>query len=72
MKRYALTMTNRNGYTIKHDETSVNAIKQFAKFYPLSAFFAWIYDRKEDKMIFQNIYSGNWKKCNNETFTPYY
>jgi uncharacterized membrane protein YkgB len=72
MKRYTLTMTNKNGYTIKHSETSVNAIKQFAKFYPLSSFFAWIYDRKEDKMIFQNIYSEKWKKCNNETFTPYY
>lgn len=71
-KRYSIKMINRNGYEINHSENSVEKIKTFAKFYPLSVFFAWIYDNASGEMICQNCYTDQWKKCNNETFTPYY
>lgn len=40
IKKYALTMINSNGYTIKKDFNSIEKAKTFAKFYPLEAFFA--------------------------------
>lgn len=70
--RYSLKMINRNGYEIKREAMSIKTLKEFAKFYPLSVFFAWIYDKKEDKMICQNLYTDKWVKCSNETFVPYY
>lgn len=70
--RYSLKMINRNGYEIQKKFDSIKKAKNFAAFYPLSVFFAWIYDAKKDEMICQNLYSDVWKKCNNETFIPYY
>ena len=70
--RYSLTMTNKNGYTIRRQFKSVKKAKEFASFYPLSVFFAWIYDIQNDEIICQNIYTDKWEKCNNENFIPYY
>lgn len=71
-KRYAVKMINKNGYTISHSENSIDAVKNFARFYPMDSFFGWIYDNVTDQMLFQNIYGKTWKKCSNETFVPYY
>lgn len=71
-KRYSIKMINRNGYEINHSENSVEKIKAFASFYPLSVFFAWIFDTVSGEMMYQNCYTDKWKKCNNETFYPYY
>ena len=70
--RYSLKLINRNGYTIQKECKSIEQVKTFAKFYPLSVFFGYIYDKVKDEMIFQNCYTDRWKKCNNETFIPYY
>lgn len=69
---YSITMINRNGYTIKRKFKTVTACKEFAKFYPLSVFFAWIYNDATDKMCYQNLYSDSWKKVNNDTFVSQY
>lgn len=69
---YSITMINRNGYTIKRNFKTISTCKQFAAWYPLSVFFAWIYNTKTDTMCYQNIYSDKWKKVNNDTFVPYY
>ena len=71
-KRYSLKLTNRNGYTISMEGNNINSLKQRAKIYPLSVFFGWIYDKNTDSMLYQNDYSNKWKKCNNETFIPYW
>lgn len=68
---YSITMINRNGYTIKREFKTITACKEFAKFYPLSVFFAWIYNKKTDEMCYQNDYSDKWKKVNNDTFKAY-
>ena len=65
---YSLTMINRNGYTIKRTFKTVSECKSFATYYPLSVFFAWIYDIKNDEMRYQNNYSDKWKRVNNDTF----
>lgn len=70
--RYSITLINGNGYTIQKEFNSVDKAKRFAKFYPLSVFFGWIYDKQNDEMIYQNIYTDKWKKCNNETFVRYF
>ena len=72
MKRYSLKMTNKNGYEISREFDSIAKAKGFAAFYPLSVFFAWIYDKVRDEMILQNCYTDHWVRCNNETFSPYY
>lgn len=69
---YKITMINRNGYTIERKFKSITQCKDFAAFYPLSVFFAWIYDINNDEMKYQNEYKDRWKKCNNDTFVPYY
>lgn len=69
---YRLTMINRNGYTVQKENRTINSLKQFASFYPLSCFFAWIYDCKNNEIIYQNCYKDKWKKCNNNTFVQYY
>lgn len=70
--RYSLKMINKNGYTIQKDFRSIQQAKTHAKFYPLSVFFCWIYDKVKDEMLYQNCYSDNWRKCNNDTFVPHY
>jgi len=70
--RYSLQLINRNGYTIQKEFKSIQQAKTFAKFYPLSVFFGWIYDKINEKMILQNCYTDRWKKCDNKTFIPYY
>lgn len=69
---YSITMINKNGYTIKRKFKTVAACKDFANFYPLSVFFAWIYNEKSAEMCYQNDYSNHWKKINNDTFIPYW
>lgn len=69
---YIITMINRNGYEIKRTFKTIAECKSFAAFYPLSVFFAWIYNAKEDKMCYQNNRSDKWKRCNNDTFVPYW
>jgi hypothetical protein len=69
-KKFTITMINRNGYTIVRKFNTIQACKDFAKFYPLSVFFAWIYNNKYDEMIMQNNYRDSFFKCNNETFIP--
>lgn len=70
--RYSLRMINRNGYTIAKTFSSIKKCIQFAKWYPLEVFFAWIYDSKTNAMLYQNEYGRTFRKCNNETFIPYY
>lgn len=70
--RYSLKMINRNGYEISRKFRSVAACRRFAEWYPLEAFFAWIYDSAQDEMIMQNDYKRSFFKCNNETFVPYW
>lgn len=69
---YSITMINRNGYMIQRKFKTIAACKEFTSFYPLSAFFAWIYNTETDTMCYQNLYSNKWKKVNNDTFVPYY
>ena len=69
---YKLTMINRNGYTIERNFKTIAQCKNFAGFYPLKAFFSWIYDTKTGEMKAQNIYKENWKRCNNNNFVPYF
>ena len=69
--RYSLTMINANGYEIKREFKTISACKHFANWYPLSAFFAWIYDKTNDEMLYQNNYSNTFFKCNNTSFVPY-
>ena len=69
---YKITMINRNGFTIERTFKSIAQCKNFATFYPLSVFFAWIYDIKHGEIKYQNEYRDKWKKCNNDTFVPYY
>lgn len=71
-KRYSLTMINKNGYTVKRENDTIEGCKRQARHFPLRSFFAWIYDKKEDNMICQNDYSNRFFKCNNETFRPYW
>ena len=71
-KRYSVTLINQNGYMIKLESASVQGAKQAVKHYPLKSFFGWIYDKQTDTMVAQNQYKDRWKKCNNETFVPYY
>ena len=70
--KYRLTLINRNGYTIKKDFRTIKEAKSYASFYPLESFFGWIYDKINDAMICQNLYKNAWKKCNNESFVPYF
>ena len=70
--KYKITLVNRNGYTITKELKSVTACKDFAKWYPLTSFFGWIYNMASDNMEWQNCYKNKWSKCNNETFIPYY
>jgi len=72
MNKYSLTMINRNGYTIKHEGKTIESLKNFAKFYPLEVFFAWIYDKSNDEMLYQNEYKNKFHKCTNESFIPLY
>lgn len=71
-KRYTVTMTNRNGYSIIRKFNTIQSCLTHIKFYPLSVFFAWIYDNNTDTMIMQNNYTSKMFKCNNDTFIPYY
>ena len=70
--RYSLQMINRNGYTIKRESNSIEALKQSARHFPIECFFIWIYDKINDEMVCQNTWSKKFRKCNNETFIPYY
>ena len=69
---YKLTMINRNGYTIERNFKTIAQCKSFASFYPLKAFFCWIYDTKKGEMKAQNVYKESWKRCNNDTFISYF
>lgn len=69
---YSITLINRNGYTIKHTFKTIKQCKEFASFYPLSVFFGWIYNIKKDVMCYQNLYKDFWKKCDNDSFIPYF
>lgn len=72
-KRYSLTATNRNGYSINLKGNNINNLKSnFKRFYPMQSFFIYIYDIKNDCMICQNNYGNKFFKCNNNTFIPYY
>lgn len=53
MKRYSGTIINQNGYEIRKEGTSVNAIKNAFAFYPLEVFDGWIYDREDDAILFR-------------------
>lgn len=70
--KYSMTMINHNGYTIKKEGNTIDSLKHFARHYPLESFFIWIYDKINDEMVCQNIYTKKFKKCNNETFVPYF
>lgn len=70
--KYSLQMINRNGYTIKKESNSIEALKRFSRHFPLEVFFCWIYDKINDEMVCQNIYSNRFKKCNNKTFVSYF
>ena len=72
MKRYAVTLTNKNGSTISRESDTIEGAKRAVSFFPLSVFFGWIYDRRNDEMIRQNTYTDKWRKCNKETFVGYY
>jgi hypothetical protein len=72
MKRYSLKMINSNGYEIKKESNDIEQLKNHAAFYPMRVFFAWIYDSLKDEMIMQSDYKKSFRKCNNETFIPYY
>lgn len=69
---FSITLINRKGYTIKRNFKTIAACKDFAKYYPLSVFFGWIYDINNDKMCYQNEYTNHWKKVDNDSFTPYW
>lgn len=69
---YSITMINRNGYTIARKFKTIKECKSFASYYPLAAFFCWIYNTASETMCYQNTYSNCWKRVNNETFTPYF
>lgn len=71
-KKYSITMINRNGYTIIRKFNSIQSCLNHAKHFPLTSFFAWIYDIQNDEMIMQNDYTDKMFKCNNETFVPYW
>jgi len=71
-KRYTITMMNRNGYTIIRKFNTIQSCITHAKHFPLSVFFAWIYDKTKDAMIMQNNYSDKMFKCDNESFVPYW
>lgn len=70
--KYSLTMINRNGYTIKKESDNIDALKRHAKHFPIEVFFIWIYDKINDNMVCQSIYSNRFKRCSNETFVPYF
>ena len=72
MNVYSLTLINKSGYTIKKDFKTIKEAKNYASFYPLEVFFGWIYDKINDSMVCQNLYKSTWKKCNNESFVPYF
>lgn len=69
---YSLRMINRNGYEISKEFRTIKQAKEFASFYPLTSFFAWIYDKVNDEMKFQNLWKGKWQKCDNNSFVPFY
>lgn len=71
-KRFTITMMNKNGYTVMRKFTTIQSCKTFAKHFPLSVFFAWIYDKSKDSIIMQNNYSDKLYKCNEESFIPYW
>ena len=61
MKRYSVTLINRNGYTIQREATCIDAAKRSVSFAPLNSFDGWIYDRAADAITHRT--SGNgWKK----------
>ena len=61
MKRYSVTLINRNGYTISREAASIDAAKRSVSFAPLASFDGWIYDRATDAITYRA--SGNgWKK----------
>ena len=70
--RYSVTLINRNGYEIKRESNTIDGAKRAVAFYPLESFFGMIYDRSMDEIIRQNTYGGRWRKCDKETFVPYY
>ena len=70
-KRYTITMINKNGYTIVRKFNTIQSCLNHAKYFPLTCFFAWIYDKVNDTMIMQNNYSSKMYKCNNDSFIPY-
>ena len=71
-KRFTITMMNKNGYTILRKFDTIQSCKTFAKHFPLSVFFTWIYDKVNDSMIMQNNYTDKLFKCNNDNFIPYW
>jgi hypothetical protein len=71
-KRYTITMINRNGYTIIRKFNTIQSCITLAKHFPLTVFFAWIYDKVTDTMVMQNDYKDKMFKCDNESFVPYW
>ena len=61
MKRYSVTLINRNGYTIQREATSIDAAKRSVSFAPLNSFDGWIYDRAADAITHRTSGKG-WKK----------
>ena len=61
MKRYSVTIINRNGYTIHREASTIDAAKRSVSFAPLASFDGWIYDRVSDAVTHRT--NGNtWKK----------
>ena len=67
-----MKMINRNGYTIEKESNSIESLKRYARALSMKSFFIWIYDKINCEMICQNIYTNRFKRCNNETFVPYF
>ena len=61
MKRYSVTLINRNGYTITREASSIDAAKRSVSFAPLSSFDGWIYDRVLDAITHRTSGKG-WKR----------
>lgn len=69
---FKVVLMNKDGYTISKQFYYVESCMNFAQYYDLSQFFGWIYDIKNDEVVFQNCYSNKWEKCDNWSFIPYY
>jgi hypothetical protein len=61
MKRYSVTLINRNGYTIQREATSIDAAKRSVSFAPLASFDGWIYDRAADAITHRTS-GSKWRK----------